>query len=354
MHYAFITYGSWENNAGFIRLRHLGTELAKRDVNVTYVVDDVPYNHGPLKAMLHPGVRIEHVSPHRGLSQIKARRRGLQRVAPDYIHLLNSHAKSVTALAGWKHPKIVADWDEPPTLRPLGFARLRIEHAADRWLRKHAHVRIACTTYLQRRFREKYAMETVYIPHAPYFTDQPETTSPFTEPTAVYMGTLYPAWDHDILFDAAKLMREAGQTPHIALLGDGPERQHWQAFIEQNKLDNFDLSGYLTGVELWRHLRHAHVLLFPIRDTILNRARCPSKIFAYAQAKRPLITNRVGELPELLGEVPEYVEESPRAFADAIWRAMSAPAAPDVQYRLENHNWSNRAERLLEAIRAAG
>jgi glycosyltransferase involved in cell wall biosynthesis len=354
MQYCFITYGSWENNAGFIRLRHLGSELARRDVGVTYVVDDVPYNHEPLKAMLHPSVRIAYVSPHRGLGQIKARRRVLQSVAPDYIHLLNSHAKSVTALAGWKHPKIVADWDEPPTLRPLGFARLQIEHAADRWLRKNAHVRISCTTYLQRRFRDNFAMETVYIPHAPYFTDQPEAASPFTEPTAVYMGTLYPAWDHDILFDAARLMRQAGSSPRIALLGDGPQRQKWHSFIEENKLDNFILSGYLTGADLWRHLRHAHVLLFPIRDTILNRARCPSKIFAYAQAKRPLITNRVGELPELLGETPIYIGESPQDFANAISRAMAEPARPDVEYRLESHNWSDRADRLLEAIRAAG
>lgn len=354
MHYSFITYGSWENNAGFIRLRHLGTQLIQRGVSVTYIVDDGPYNRDELPKLLHPQAQFAYVSPHRGFGQIAARRRAIQQVAPDYVHLLNSHAKSVTALSGWKHPKIVADWDEPPTLRPFGFARRQLEHAVDSWLRRRAHVRIACTIYLQQRFREMYGMETVYIPHAPYLTDQPVVTSPFTRPTAVYMGTLYPAWDHDILFDAAKLLRQQGKSAPLALLGDGPERAKWTDFIARNQLDDFTLSGYLTGVELWRHLRHAHVLLFPIRDTILNRARCPSKIFAYAQAKRPLITNRVGELPQLLGETPIYVGESPADLATAIASAMDAPAAPDVEYRLESHNWSDRAERLLEAIRAAG
>jgi glycosyltransferase involved in cell wall biosynthesis len=196
-------------------------------------------------------------------------------------------------------------------------------------------------------------METHYIPHAPYFTEQPRVDSPFTEPTAVYMGNLIPAWDHDILFEAARVMKERGQSPPIAILGHGDEMEKYQAFVARHDLRNVRLAGYTTGVELWRHLRHAHVLLFPIRDTVLNRSRCPSKIFAYAQARRPLIANRVGELPQLLGELPVWVGESPEAFADAIAKHMSMPAPPDVEYRLEKHSWSDRAERLLAALDGA-
>jgi glycosyltransferase involved in cell wall biosynthesis len=349
MHYCFVTYGTWENNAGFIRPRHLGAALLDRGVRVTYIVDELPYNRTQLN--LHPKAELAFVSNSRGLKQIPARRRVIRDVNPDFIHLLNPHAKSFAALAGMSDMNIVADFDEPPVLHDFGFVRNRIESAMDRWLRRRANVKIACTKYLHERFRERYGIETVYIPHAPYFVEQPQdVVSPFTRPTAVYMGNLYPAWDHDILFDAARLLAQSGQKPPIAILGDGPEMQKYRSFVREHRLDNVQLPGFVSGADLWRHLRFAHVLLFPIRDTVLNRSRCPSKIFAYAQAKRPLITNRVGELPQLLGETPLYVEESPQAFADAIARAMREPARPDVEYNLKHHTWADRAERLLAAL----
>ena len=352
MHYCFILYGSWEGNAGFIRPRHLGAQLLERGVRVTYIVDDVPYNRTSLN--LHPKAELAFVPNSRGIKQIPARRRVIRDVAPDYIHLLNPHAKSFAALAGMPRMKIVADFDEPPVLHDFGFIRNRVEAAMDRWLRRRADVKIACTMYLHERFRQRYGIDTVYIPHAPYFVEQPrDVASPFTRPTAVYMGNLYPAWDHDILFDAARLMAQRGQKPPIAILGDGPEMQKYKSFVSEHGLDNVQLAGFVSGADLWRHLRHAHVLLFPIRDTILNRSRCPSKIFAYAQAERPLITNRVGELPQLLGESPLYVEESPQAFADAIERVMGEPPQPDVKYHLEHHTWADRAERLLAALQHA-
>ena len=352
MHYSFITYGSWENNAGLIRPKYLGAELIKRaGARVTYIVDDMPYNRDALK--LHPKAEIALVPNARSMKQIASRRRVIRALAPDYIHLLNSHAKSVAALLGNGRLQVVADWDEPPTVKDLGFMRNRLEHAADAWLRRRADVRIVCTMYLQQRFREMYGMETVYIPHAPYFAQQPQVSSPFTQPTAVYMGNLFSSWDHDILFDAARLMREAGHQPKIMLLGDGPDRAKWEAFIALHKLDNFTLAGFMSGAELWRHLRYAHVLLFPIRDTVINRSRCPSKIFAYAQAMRPLITNRVGELPYLLNETPIYIDQTPQAFADALLKLMNEPPQPDVTYHTEQHTWGDRAERLLAAIRAA-
>jgi glycosyltransferase involved in cell wall biosynthesis len=92
------------------------------------------------------------------------------------------------------------------------------------------------------------------------------------------------------------------------------------------------------------------VLLFPIRPTLVNQSRCPSKVFAYAQARRPIITSRVGELPYMLGESPLYVEPTPQAFADAIRAAMGGPL-PDVPYHLEHHTWGARADRLLEALK---
>ena len=110
------------------------------------------------------------------------------------------------------------------------------------------------------------------------------------------------------------------------------------------------MPGFVSGDDLWRRLRHAHVLLFPIRQTILNLCRCPSKTFAYAQARRPVIANRVGEIPAVLGESAEYVDSTSEAFADAIDRAMSQPRHADIDYGVERHNWAARADVLVARL----
>ena len=57
-------------------------------------------------------------------------------------------------------------------------------------------------------------------------------------------------------------------------------------------------------------LRSAYALLFPMRDTPLNKSRCPSKIFAYIASKRPIIAHGVGEIKSLLeGKAKLYSPE---------------------------------------------
>jgi glycosyltransferase involved in cell wall biosynthesis len=347
MHYCFVTFGSWEGNAAHIRVVNIGNELLERGHRVSYLLDDVPFNHGDLQ--IHPKGELAFVKSPRTLWQIPNRRKVLKELRPDYVHLQQGHPKALAALA-WRKQKVVGDWDEPRIMMDYGAVRNTAEAFFDRWLRKRANVKIACTAEAQKIFRERFGLELTYIPHAPYLPEHPPTTSPFTQPTAVYMGNFFPAWDHDIVLQAALILKQRGLAPPILIMGDGEDKPKWQKFVAENQLANVNLAGYVTGDELWRRLRHAHVLLFPIRNTIVNRTRCPSKTFAYAQASRPIITSRVGELPFMLGDEPSYIESTPEAFADTIADAMARKDLPDVKYHIEHHTWRERVDRLLKAI----
>jgi glycosyltransferase involved in cell wall biosynthesis len=346
MHLCFLTYGPWQGNAGLLRPRGLGAALIERGVDVTYVIDDMPDNHGRLD--LHENAAIAWVPRSRSLAQLATRRRVLARVAPDVLHVLNPHAKTLAAVAGSPRLRILADWDEPPILRPFGRARLALERGLDRWLRRRADYHVACTRWLQEHFLR--GIESEYIPHATYLPDVPALASPFDEPTAVYLGSLVAPWDHDLVFEAARILAERGLRPPIMLVGDGPERPRWERFVAEHGLSNVTFGGWMEREQLQRHLAHAHVALFPIRDSVLNRARCPSKVFAYAQAGRPVITCRVGEVPEMLGDAATYVAATPQAFADAIAAAMAQTDLPDVDFHPERMSYADRAERYLELL----
>ncbi len=348
MHYCFLTISTLDN-AGLMRARDLGKALVRRGVRVSYVVDDNPVNRAFDR--LDPAARVEFIADaRRGPGQIGRRRAALKRLAPDYVEVLNPHVKTLLPLARLRGPKVVAMWDEPPTMKPLGGARGLEARLSTRWLARRADVHLAATRTLREALRRRHGIDAAYMPHAAYLPEYPPTTSPYDRPTLAYMGNLFPLWDHDVILHAARLLADAGKRPPVVLMGSGPDEAKWQAFLDQHRLDNVKLLGHTTGLDLWRRLRHAHALLFPIRETLTNLTRCPSKTFAYAQARRPTITNRVGEVAEVLGDAATYVDCTPEAFAAAMARAVETPDLPDVDYHVERQSWDLRADALLKIL----
>ena len=346
MRYVFFSTGSWEKNASMVRLRELGREMIARGVEVCYAVDDVPFNRE--KIDLDPRATVVY-SPVKGpLRAIWARRRTIRELRPDYVHVLNPAPKSGAGLWGSRW-RVVGDWDEWHRMADFNPARKAVERYLDHWLRRRASLVVVCSRYLQNQFKSLFNQDSLYLPYATYLPSYPPTTSPFAEPTLVYMGNLYPSYDHDLIREAAVRLKARGLTPPLLIMGGGPDLEKWRAVIKEKNLTNVSLPGFLSGDELWRRLRHAHALLFPIRDTILNRARCPSKTFAYAQARRPVITNRVGEVPEVLGERARYVEISAEGFERAMEEAMRE-RRDDIDYNVEAHNWGARAQTLIDAL----
>ena len=346
MHYCFFSLGSWEKNGTLLRLRDLGAALIRRGVDVSYLLDDVPWN----RAMaLDPRARAVFVADPRSWKQFPARRRLLRELAPDYLHIISPSPKAFLAAAGTRH-RVVGDWDEWPARRPNPPIRKAILRFCDQWLRRRATRCVVASRYMQERFREEYGIDAAYIPHASFMPPDAMVglSNPYAEPTAVFMGNLDVTFDNDILFGAAAILKQRGITPRIEVIGDGPDRAKWESFLRERGLTNVNITGYLEGVELSRRLRHAHVLLFPLRYSVPNVCRCPGKTFFYAQARRPVIATNVGEVPQVLKEKGIYVEPTAEAFADAITDAMSKPALPDVDYALET--WDTRAQALLDAL----
>ncbi len=347
MHYLFLSTGTWDGNASFVRLREFGSEMLKRGITVSFVADDLLFNRE--KVNWPAGANTYFVPAGNVASQAVARRALVKRLRPDFVHVLNPYIKAYLAL-WFTGIKVVGDWDEWPARRPHAMWRKGLELFLDRWLRRRSVAVIVASKYLQNQFVALGRADTAYIPYATYLHDQPDGDSPFAEATAVYMGNLFPAYDHDLLFQAAVILKKRGTRFHMAFLGGGPDLEKWRAFVMENDLqDEVAVIGYLTGDALWRHLRNAHTLLFPIRENLLNLCRCPSKTYAYAQARRPIVTNRVGEVAEVLKEKADYVDCNADAFADAIDRQMREPPRT-VEYDLGDHHWSQRTESLLAVV----
>jgi glycosyltransferase involved in cell wall biosynthesis len=347
MRYCFFASGSYRDNPSLIRALRFGRYLADRGVDVHYVADDIPHNRdgGPFD----PRADVTLAGVASGIGQFANRRAAIATVAPDFVHVINPAPKTFLGLVGSRW-KLVADYDEWPAGRPHRFLRKKREQFFEGWaLRRAAHV-IACSRYLQRQFSEAHRRQVAYIPYAVDLEDPSISVSPFAEPTAVYMGTFSKPYDLDLLFHAAKILADKGFKPRMCFVGRGPQLEMWKSFVESNRLDNMDLPGWLDEAAMWSRLRHAHALLFPIRPSIVNLARCPFKTYLYAKARRPIITNATGEVPGVLGNLGTYVECTPEGFATGIEKAMLTPSLPDVNYGVERHNWQARTDQLLSLV----
>jgi glycosyltransferase involved in cell wall biosynthesis len=348
-HYVILTYGKLPRQSGMLRSREIGKELVRRGVTVTYVVDDYPENHGDLD--LPPQARVVFVPQPRSWGQVRARRRILAGLAPAWVHCHDLVWRSVLALA-WRGKDLhfLMDWDEPAIFKSWPWWRLVLERVLAWWARGHAEKIVACALYFQEYLRQRYGLESEYIPYGLYMEPPADGPSPFAAPTIVYMGSMHLSWDTDILFEAFALMARRGCKPPIVMVGGLYKDAPWPDFCRTHQLDNVTFAGYLPTAEMSCYLRHAHVLTFPIRPTPLNASRCPSKALAYAQARRPIITSKVGEVAQMLGDRATYVDPTPEAMAAALEKAITAPRPPDVDYQIERLSYAHLVDRLMRLL----
>jgi glycosyltransferase involved in cell wall biosynthesis len=201
-------------------------------------------------------------------------------------------------------------------------------------------------------FLRRHGIKALYLPYAPYLAAMTSERNPFKRPTAVYVGNLMPDYDHDLLIDAWEILARRGLEIDLAICGGGPLLDATRKAVEVRGLTNVHIEGYITGQPLTDRLLHAHVLLLPIRDTPGNRARCPSKTFAYIQSRRPIIANRVGEVAEALGDATTYVSATPEAFAAAVENCVGKQLA-DVSYP-ELQTWQDWGDTLVRSLEDCG
>lgn len=122
-------------------------------------------------------------------------------------------------------------------------------------------------------------------------------------------------------------------------------------------------AGYLDRKALLQEYAAASVLAVPLFDDVVSHARFPTKIAEYLAAGRPVVTNRVGEVPRYLEDgVSAHVPPpgDAAAFAAGINRVLDDEAGALVMGRrgrevAERHfHYANHGAALLEFFSSLG
>lgn len=137
-----------------------------------------------------------------------------------------------------------------------------------------------------------------------------------------YAGGFAPAHALDVVIDAAILLQKRHLTNiRIELIGDGPEMSRIRARIEDQRLQNISLIGFLPKQNLYKQLERADGFLVTGRNLSVYRYGISyNKIFDYLLIGRPIIfcvgsaNNPIAEAGAGISAPPE----DPAALCEAI------------------------------------
>lgn len=138
-----------------------------------------------------------------------------------------------------------------------------------------------------------------------------------------YVG-LISAKDLDLLLHAYEQLYESDNRIRLIFIGrSGVKRGDLNPKIS----DGVRLTGEITYEALQDYIAACDVMCLPLKNTIANRGRWPSKISDYLAAGRPVAATAVGDLAALFSkaEIGVLSKDEPGDFARATQQLLARP-----------------------------
>jgi len=148
----------------------------------------------------------------------------------------------------------------------------------------------------------------------------------------VFMGELRPVKGVDVLIDAIAILKRGGRNITATLVGSGPEHDALRAQVERQGLTS-DIS-FKAAMPARQALTLGRVMVVPSRAESL-----PYVVLEAAAGGKPLITTKVGGIPEIYGPLSDALvaPQDAEALARAIAGTLDNPAdAADAARQLRD------------------
>jgi glycosyltransferase involved in cell wall biosynthesis len=145
----------------------------------------------------------------------------------------------------------------------------------------------------------------------------------------VFLGELRPVKGIDVLIDAIAQLHHAGQPVTATVVGGGPSDQALRAQAANRGLAT--VIRFMPPMPARAAMTHGRIMVIPSRAESL-----PYVVLEAAAAGKPLITTRVGGIPEIYGELSSALipPGDAAALAQAIANAMREPGKMQDTARL--------------------
>lgn len=290
----------------------------------------------------------------------------LGRLRPRFVHCIDVIQPCLPPAAAYRmrHPcRLIVDLDEHLSrIEMFGRARRLFYRLGEHASVHGADRMVVASRFLQKHFGALRPDSAFYLPNAVDLDLFLEQRSGWEElkrqwgdrKVVVYFGALQANYDADMVFEAAVEIVSRRRDVVFVFVGGGALLQSLRDRTKELRLENsIHWCGFVPDELVPKYLSAADALVFPIRDTWWNWARCPGKVYYFTAALAPIVTNAVGEVKEALGDrawyfknadVPDLIQ-----VLEACLAAGRNQCCPDLKMA-QQHSWRARAESYLRFL----
>src|SRR5579863_2814930 len=321
MRIAFVTTGTLKNWGTNYRILGLASCLVQQRVDAHILLPGHSENRLQFPGSHYKGAPI-HFAETGAWSEMRSKYQILRELRPDVVHCMDvikrSFPSSLAYCTRYSVPLIV-DIDEHLS-KVFRFPKNLYALLGERVALRRADSIIVASRFLEKVFlkRRSGGGSLLYLPNGAdldYFLQHADGSQKVRQRWAgrkivTYFGSLLPRYDADIVLEAAIRMLEKRRDLIFVFIGTGPLLESYRRRTAELRLEKwFDWRGFVPDEEVPGYLSASDALVFPIRDNWTNRARCPGKLYHFAAAMVPVVTNPVGEIKEALGDRAWYFRE---------------------------------------------
>ena len=144
---------------------------------------------------------------------------------------------------------------------------------------------------------------------------------PADKPTILYVGRLAKVKGVTFLIEAFKRMRASGVEAHLAIVGDGQEREELERqAAESGFADDIVFHGLVKNADLPPYMRDADVFALPSITSKLWVQQLSMTAWQAMACGLPVVTTDTGQMREFTPEGTGFLvpERDPDALADAL------------------------------------
>jgi glycosyltransferase involved in cell wall biosynthesis len=148
-------------------------------------------------------------------------------------------------------------------------------------------------------------------------------------PLALYIGHITYGSEVNLILEALPAVIKAVPGIRVVIMGSGDGVAFLQEQAHREGLTDYIVfTGWVDQLKTLVYLSAADLALYPHRDTLVNRAKSPSKIATYMAMGKPIIASAVGESVAYLdsGRAGLLVEPGDaQVFADGMISLLCNP-----------------------------
>jgi glycosyltransferase involved in cell wall biosynthesis len=167
----------------------------------------------------------------------------------------------------------------------------------------------------------------------------------------LYMGTLSVNYGILDILRAIKQLRGRRSDFNFYVLGSGRHAEQARRTANDEGVSEYTkFMGFVAEEHLGAWFSEADVFVAPLKDTVQDKARCPSKVYMYLPFQKPIVSCKIGDPYHTLGSDGFYYEPGDvNGLAMALDNALDHSEHWSPRFvQVEQHSWEARTEQFLE------